>query len=129
MSTTTSNSSSSAASGGGTTTQNSLLTVSTHRNHYDFKTRRSSSEPVHDQVFLQSFSSSSDQSVQNKVLTPTSSKDTTGNNNDLLPEDEVPQKEDGFIDCLQNMTNINKVSQYKKIKKKLYKHKKFAQYI
>lgn len=46
----------------------------------------------------------------NKVLTPTTSKDTNANN-DLLPEDDVPTKEDGFIDCLQNMTNINKVSQ------------------
>lgn len=111
LSATTSNSSS------GGTTQNSLLTVSTHRNHYDFKTRRSSSEPVHDQqVFLQSaFSSeastsSSANSQTNKVLTPTTSKDTNANN-DLLPEDDVPTKEDGFIDCLQNMTNINKVSQ------------------
>lgn len=75
---------------------------------------------MHDQVFLQSAfgsdtqsttSSSASQNVQTKVLTPTTSKDTNANSNDLLPEDDVPTKEDGFIDCLQNMTNINKVSQ------------------
>lgn len=77
---------------------------------------------MHDQqVFLQSAfssdqssasSSATSQNIQNtnKVLTPTTSKDTNANN-DLLPEDDVPTKEDGFIDCLQNMTNINKVSQ------------------
>lgn len=122
LSTTTSNAStaSNSSSGGGcaanTSVQNSFLTVNTHRSHYDFKTRRSSSEPVHEQVFLQSASVSGDAS--SKVLTPTASKDTTSTSNNaskdnLLIEDEIITKDDGFIDCLQNMTNINKVSQIK----------------
>lgn len=81
---------------------NSLLGVSNQRtSHYDFKNRRSSSEPVHDQALLQQMQLASiDQTSPNKIQ---SSKDEA-------IDDEVLAKNDGYIDCLQKISNI-KVSQ------------------
>lgn len=82
--------------------QNSLLNVTNNqRSHYDFKNRRSSSEPVHDQALLQS-------SMQLASIDQTSPNKQSGK--DEAIDDEVLAKNDGYIDCLQKITNI-KVSQ------------------
>lgn len=83
--------------------QNSLLTVTNNqRSHYDFKNRRSSSEPVHDQALLQSMQLASiDQTSPNKQA-----------GKDEVIDDEALAKNDGYIDCLQKISNIKVSQQY-----------------
>lgn len=72
--------------------QNSLLINQTYR--HDFKNQRSSSEPVHEQ------------NLSNLTINSnTNSSNSTNSTNDSgVIEDDI--KNNGFIDCLQNISAI-----------------------
>lgn len=91
---------------------NALLTVtnlpsgvatltSSHRNHYDFKNRRSSSEPVHEQTQLSSHS---------PTPTPSPNANNSKSGKDDSEDDVIAHKNDDYIECLQKISNI-KVSE------------------
>lgn len=73
--------------------QNSLLINQTYR--HDFKNQRSSSEPVHEQNVVSNLTLNSNTNSTNS----TNSTNDSGVNEDVI-------KNNGFIDCLQNISAI-----------------------
>lgn len=83
-----------------------------HRNHiYDFKQRRSSSEPVHDQALLQAMHSPATPSpsptpIPSPSASASVSKQQSQTGKDDC-EDDVIAKNDDYIECLQKMTKVS----------------------